>query len=77
MTRVEIEYCVPCRKLERAIECSEALLARFSDNVDEVALVTGAEGIFQVRVDGDVVFDTDDSKYSPEAVTEAVGDALH
>lgn len=76
MTRVEIEYCVPCRKLDRAVETAESLLARFGDDFEEVALVTGESGIFEVRVDDVVVFDSDDEEYSLDTITEAVGDAL-
>ncbi|OYR83612.1 selenoprotein, partial [Halorubrum distributum] len=51
MTRVEIEYCVPCGMLNRAQDVSEAILKQFGESVDEVALVTGDAGVFVVRAD--------------------------
>lgn len=77
MTRIEIEYCVPCKKLGRALESAEALLARFNESIDEVALMTGESGIFEVRVEDDVVFSTEEDDYSVASITEAVGDALN
>ena len=57
MTRVEVEYCVPCGMLNRARDVSEAILKQFGEAVDEVALVTGDDGVFVVRADDEVVFD--------------------
>lgn len=72
MTTVEIEYCDPCGYLEQAAESQGVILESCSDALDGVQLVPGDGGIFQVRVDDDVVFDTDESDYDPSAVLEAV-----
>ncbi|MFW5916954.1 MAG: SelT/SelW/SelH family protein [Halorubrum sp.] len=72
MTRVEIEYCVPCGMLNRAQDVSEALLRQFGDGLDEVALVTGENGVFVVRVDGEVVFDKTDDDYDVDGIVRAV-----
>lgn len=61
MTPVEIEYCDPCGYLDQASESQGAILESCSDVLDGVELVPGGGGIFQVRVDDDVVFDTDES----------------
>ena len=72
MTHVEIEYCVPCGFLDRAIDVQKALLRSFGDRLDRVALVTGDHGVFVVRVDGDPVFDKADDEFDVDAITRRV-----
>ena len=72
MTRVEVEYCVPCGMLNRAVDVSRAILTQFGESVDAVALVTGDDGIFVVRVDGTVVFDLSEDAYDVDAIVRAV-----
>lgn len=72
MTRVEIEYCVPCGMLNRAQDVSEALLRQFGEGLDEVALVTGENGVFVVRVDGEVLFDKADDDFDVDGIVRAV-----
>ena len=72
MTRVEVEYCVPCGMLNRAQDVSGAILEQFGEGVDEVALVTGDDGVFVVRVDDDVVFDKTEDDYDVDAIVRAV-----
>jgi selenoprotein W-related protein len=54
--RVEIEYCTQCRWLMRAGWTAQELLTTFEDELGEVALVPGTGGVFEVRVDGQVVW---------------------
>lgn len=72
MTRVEIEYCVPCGMLNRARDVAEAVLRQFGESIDEVALVTGDDGVFVVRADGEVVFDTTEGAYDVDEIVRAV-----
>ncbi|MDZ5810455.1 Rdx family protein [Halorubrum sp. AD140] len=72
MTRVEIEYCVPCGMLNRAQDVSRALLEQFGEGLDEVALVTGEKGAFVVRADDEVVFDKAEDEYDVDAIVRAV-----
>ena len=53
--RVEIRYCTQCRWLLRAAWMAQELLTTFEQEIGEVALVPGAGGIFEVRIDGEVV----------------------
>ena len=76
MTTVEIEYCVPCGLLDRAIETQRALLAEFGRDLDAVTLRTGQGGVFVVRADGDVVLDTDEQGYDLEAIGAAVEERI-
>ncbi len=56
LPRVEIVYCRQCRWLMRAAWMAQELLTTFEENVGEVALVPGTGGIFEVRVDEEVVW---------------------
>jgi len=56
-TRVEIEYCVPCGHLDRAIDTQRAILQQFGRRVDGVRLKTGHGGVFTIRVDSEQIYD--------------------
>ena len=68
MTTVEIEYCVPCGMLNRALDVEEAILRQFGEQVERVALVTGDHGIFVVRVDGEQVFDKETDAFDVDEI---------
>ena len=72
MTRIEVEYCVPCGMLNRAVDVSRAILPQFGESIAEAALVTGDDGVFIVRVDGVVVFDLTEDAYDVDAIVRAV-----
>lgn len=76
MTDVEIEYCVPCGMLDRAQSLEAALLEQFGQRLDRVSLVTGDDGVFVVRVDGEAVFDKDEEGYDADAIVSRVGDRV-
>jgi selenoprotein W-related protein len=76
MTRVEVEYCVPCGLLDRAVDVQTALLSEFGQRVDEVALVTGDSGVFEVRVDEEVVFDEEADEFDLGAISAAVAERV-
>lgn len=54
--RVEIEYCTQCRWLLRAAWMAQELLTTFQDEIGELALLPGTGGIFEVRVEQDLVW---------------------
>ncbi len=72
MTTVEIEYCVPCGLRENALQTADVILDAQGQAVDGVELVPGDGGVFEVRADGDVVFDKDEEGYDPEVIVAAV-----
>ena len=72
MTSVEIEYCVPCGHLDRAIDTQRALLETFGRRLDGVRLKTGENGVFKVRVDGELVYDKAEEGYDLDAIVDAV-----
>lgn len=53
--RVTITYCARCRFLARAAWIAQELLTTFGEDLAEVALVPGDGGVFQVRVQDDLV----------------------
>jgi selenoprotein W-related protein len=65
--RVEIQYCTQCHWLLRAAWLAQELLTTFEHEVGEVALVPGTGGIFDVRVEGEVIFSRQQAGRFPEA----------
>ena len=76
MSDVEIEYCVPCGYLDRALDLQRAVLQNFGGSVDSAALVTGDSGVLRVRVDGTPVWDEADDEYDVDEVVRRVRAAL-
>lgn len=72
MTRVEIEYCVPCGLLNRAQDVAGAVLRQFGEEVEEVSLVTGDNGVFIVRADGETVFDKTEDEFDVDAIVRSL-----
>jgi selenoprotein W-related protein len=65
--RVEVVYCRQCRWLLRASWLAQELLTTFEEELGEVALVPGRGGVFELRVDGVVVFSRATAGRFPEA----------
>jgi len=72
MTSVEIQYCVPCGHLDRAMATQRHLLETFGQRLDGVRLKTGDSGVFTVAVNGEQVFDKKQQAYDLDLITEAV-----
>ncbi len=58
--RIEIRFCPKCRWHTRATWLAQELFTTFADappdGLGEIALVPAEVGVFEVRVDGEVVF---------------------
>jgi selenoprotein W-related protein len=65
--RLEIRYCSQCRFLLRATWLAQELLTTFGGKLGEVALAPGTGGIFEVRLDGEIVFSRSESRRFPES----------
>jgi selenoprotein W-related protein len=65
--RVEIEFCTQCRWLLRAGWLAQELLTTFGAVLGEVALIPGTGGVFEVRINGQVVFSRKEQGRFPEA----------
>jgi selenoprotein W-related protein len=65
--RVEITYCTQCHWLLRAGWMAQELLSTFDTELGEVALVPGTGGVFEVRVDGELVWSRKEAGRFPES----------
>lgn len=54
---VTIAYCTRCNWLLRAGWMAQELLATFGEELGSVALLPGTGGIFEIRVDGELVWE--------------------
>ncbi|MFN8443358.1 MAG: SelT/SelW/SelH family protein [Caldilineaceae bacterium] len=54
--RVQIRYCTQCRWLLRAAWMAQELLTTFEAELEEVVLAPGSGGIFEVRVDEELIW---------------------
>ena len=54
--RIEIRYCTQCRWLLRAAWMAQELLTTFEQEIGEVALQPGTGGVFDIRVDGQLIW---------------------
>jgi len=66
MARVEIIYCRRCRFVLRATWLAQELLFSLAEQLSEVALVPGENGIFRVTMDGGTLFDRRSGGRFPE-----------
>ncbi len=67
MPEVVIRYCVPCRYQYKAIEDADAILKAFGQRLSDVRLVPGDHGVYDVEVDGKLVFSLEKSRRFPES----------
>jgi selenoprotein W-related protein len=54
--QLEIEYCTQCQWLLRATWMAQELLTTFSSDISRLTLVPGTGGIFEVRLNGEIIF---------------------
>jgi selenoprotein W-related protein len=65
--RVEITYCSQCRFILRASWLAQELLMTFDTDLGEVALVPGTGGIFEVRLDDELVWSKKEEGRFPDS----------
>lgn len=53
---VEIKYCTRCGWLARSTWMAQELLASFGEDIEGVSLIPSDGGVFEVRVDGTLVW---------------------
>jgi selenoprotein W-related protein len=64
---IELEYCTQCRWLLRAAWMAQELLTTFESDIERVSLVPGTGGIFEVRLNGQVIFSRKQMERFPES----------
>ncbi|WP_269531381.1 SelT/SelW/SelH family protein [Chitinimonas sp. BJYL2] len=67
LPRIEIHYCTQCRWLLRAAWLAQELLSTFEQEIGEVALQPGTGGVFEIRVDGVIVWERKTDEGFPDA----------
>ncbi len=65
--RVEITFCSQCRFLLRAAWLAQELLMTFEDDLGEIALKPGRGGIFEIWLNGELLFSRRQSGRFPES----------
>jgi selenoprotein W-related protein len=65
--KVEIEYCTQCRWLLRAAWLAQELLTTFETDLTAVSLLPGTGGVFEVRLNGAVIFSRKQAERFPES----------
>ncbi len=64
---LEIEYCTQCRWLLRAAWMAQELLMTFDTDLGRVSLVPSTGGIFDVRLNGELIFSRKLAERFPES----------
>jgi selenoprotein W-related protein len=75
---ISIEYCFECAYTLRALRAAEDLLLEYEPRIKQIALVPAGDGLFEVTVDGRLVFSRAKLGRHAEAgeLVEKVGAAL-
>lgn len=64
---LEITYCTQCRWLLRAAWLAQELLTTFEHELTQVSLKPGSGGVFEVSLDGELLFSRQQAGRFPEA----------
>ncbi|WP_062134048.1 SelT/SelW/SelH family protein [Demequina aestuarii] len=73
--QIEIEYCVPCGYLDRAMDAQRTLLSTFGQHLAGVTLKPGEKGVFTFRADDDVIY-SKPADFDITTIVEAVKERL-
>ncbi|MFY0734068.1 MULTISPECIES: SelT/SelW/SelH family protein [Aurantimonas] len=65
--RIAITYCTQCQWLLRAAWMAQELLSTFGPDLGEVALVPGTGGVFEIRYEGETIWERKADGGFPEA----------
>jgi selenoprotein W-related protein len=57
MAAVSITYCTQCNWQLRAAWMAQELLSTFGTELGSVALVPGTGGVFEIRLDGELIWE--------------------
>jgi selenoprotein W-related protein len=64
---IEISYCTQCRWLLRAAWLAQELLTTFEADLSAVSLQPGTGSVFEVRLNGAVIFNRKEAGRFPES----------
>ena len=66
MPEILIRYCLPCRYQPKAMQDADAILKEFGPALSGLRLVPGDHGVYDVEVDGQLIFSMDQAERFPE-----------
>ncbi|TEW52014.1 SelT/SelW/SelH family protein [Psychromonas algicola] len=66
MNKVEIKYCKKCRWLLRSSWMAQEILNTFEEEVDELSLLPGTGGIFEITVNDQLIWSRKEMGGFPE-----------
>lgn len=66
MNKIEIKYCKKCRWLLRSSWMAQEILSTFEEEVDELSLVPGIGGIFEITANGQLIWSRKEMGGFPE-----------
>ena len=64
--RIEIEYCTQCNWMIRASWVTQEILNSFVNNIQGITLIPSGGGIFEIRINDEVVWSLKLNKKFPE-----------
>ena len=64
--KIEIIYCKQCNWLMRSSWLAQELLSTFDDELSEVSLVPGTGGIFEIKINDNLIWSLKDRGKFPE-----------
>ena len=67
--QIQILYCTQCKWMLRAAWMAQELLTTFENELEEVSLVPGTGGIFEIRVGDEILWSRKEKKRFPH-ITE-------
>jgi len=65
--QLEIKYCTQCRWLLRSAWMAQELLTTFEQDLERVSLVPGSGGVFEIRLNNELIFSRKQAQRFPEA----------
>jgi selenoprotein W-related protein len=65
--RLEIHYCTQCRWLLRAAWIAQEVLTTFEQELGEVALIPATGGVFDIFLNGQLIWSRSDQGRFPDA----------
>ncbi|GLX83954.1 hypothetical protein tloyanaT_02060 [Thalassotalea loyana] len=69
MNKIAIKYCAKCRWMMRSTWMAQELLTTFDGDIDEMSLLPGTGGVFEVYANDNLIWSRKDQGRFPE-ITE-------
>ena len=64
--RIEFIYCTQCNWMLRTTWMAQELFSTFQDEIGEIAIIPGYGGIFEIRVNDELIFSRKEMNRFPD-----------